>query len=157
MNIELAKGFKDEELSVQDARELKNMARQVRADILRMNMYAGAASVGGALSTVEIIATLAAAADVDPADTDNPKRDRIVVAHEYAAPACYSVLGRLDFFDLDDAVCLYRKAGSIFEGRLERSVPGVEWNCGNPGQGLAVACGASSSRSQSSPVMATHR
>jgi transketolase len=141
MTIELAKGFKEEELSAQDARQLKSLSRQVRGDVLRMNYYSGGGPVGGALSTVEMLATLAAAADVDPSDAENPKRDRIVVAHEHATPAFYAVLGRFDFFDLDDAVCLYRKAGSIFEGRLERSVPGVEWNCGNPGQGLAAACG----------------
>ena len=38
-------------------------------------------------------------------------------------------------FDLDDAVSLFRKAGSIFEGHVERTVPGVEWTTGCAGQG----------------------
>lgn len=139
--MHLGKGFREEELAGPAIRHLQRLARQVRGDVLRMSQLAGGRPVGGALSMVDMLVTLAAAADIDPSDPQNPKRDRIVVAHEEGAPTFYATLGRMDFFDLDDAVCLYRKAGSIFEGKLDRSVPGVEWCCGGPGQGLSAACG----------------
>lgn len=141
--MQLAKGFKDEELSTQSIRAIKKFSRQVRGDIIKMTRLAGGGAVGGALSVVEVLATIMAASDMDPLDPDNPKRDRLIVSHEHATPAYYSVLGRMDFFDLDDAVCLYKRAGSIFEGRPDRNVPGVEWCCGVPGQGLSAACGLS--------------
>lgn len=141
--MQLAKGFKDEELPTQAVRGIRKLSRQVRGDILKMTRLAGGGAVGGALSVVEVLVTLVASADLDPLDPDNPKRDRLVVSHEHATPAYYATLGRMDFFDLDDAVCLYKRAGSIFEGRPDRKVPGVEWCCGVPGQGLSAACGLS--------------
>jgi transketolase len=137
----LSKGFKEEELTAPMARYIKRVAKQVRGDVIRMAMLSGGGPVGGSLSVAEVLLTLISSADLDPSDPEAPGRDRILVSHEYAVPTFYAALGRLDFFDLDDAVCLFKKAGSIFEGRLERSVPGVEWNCGVPGQGLSAACG----------------
>ncbi|TAL18105.1 transketolase [bacterium] len=137
----IGKGFKEEELSGHNVREIRNLARQVRTDILKMAQLAGGWPVGGSLSVVEALLTIITGADIDPADADNPKRDRIVVSQEQAVPAYYAALGRMDFFDLDDAIGLFRKAGSIFEGRLERSVPGVEWGAAPPGQAISVACG----------------
>lgn len=139
--MQRGKGFKEEELSIQAVRSIHALSRQVRADVLKMTQLAGDVPVGASLSVVEMLATLLSFAEIDPADPDNVKRDRIIVSHDHAAAPFYATLGRLDFFDLDDAVCLFRKAGSIFEGHTERSVPGVAWNCGNPGQGLAAACG----------------
>ncbi len=137
----IGKGFKEEELSGHGVREIRGLARQVRADVLKMAQVAGKTPVGGALSVVETLLTVILGSDIDPADPANPKRDRIVVSHENAVMAYYSALGRLDFFDLDDAIGLYGKAGSIFEGRLDRAVPGVEWGATQGGQGIAVACG----------------
>jgi len=45
------------------------------------------------------------------------------------------------FFDLDEAISQFRLAGSIFEGHIEPSVPGVEWATGNLGQGLSAGVG----------------
>jgi transketolase len=39
-------------------------------------------------------------------------------------------------------VAHFRQAGSIFEGHIERSVPGVEWSSGNLGQGLSAGVGS---------------
>jgi transketolase len=45
------------------------------------------------------------------------------------------------YFELDDAIALFRKFGSIYEGHIERTVPGVEWTTGNLGQGLSAGAG----------------
>jgi len=45
------------------------------------------------------------------------------------------------FFNIEDVFLGFRKAGSIFEGHIERIVPGIEWSTGNLGQGLSAAAG----------------
>lgn len=139
--MQIAKGFKEEELSVEQIRHLRNLARLARGDVLRMIRLAGGGHPGGSLSSVDLFVTLLASASIRPVQPDDPRRDRIVVSHGHTAPAFYAALGRFDFYDLDDAVGLFRKAGSIFEGNLERTVPGVEWTSGNLGMGLSAACG----------------
>jgi transketolase len=139
--MQIAKGFKEEELSPEEVRHLRNLSRLVRGDVLRMTQLAGGGHPGGSFSSADLFVTLLASVNLSPDIVDNPKRDRIVVSHGHTASAYYAALGRFDFFDLDDAVSLFRKAGSIFEGHVERTVPGVEWTTGSAGQGLAAACG----------------
>lgn len=139
--MQIPKGFKEEELSVEQIRHLQNLSRLVRGDVLRMIRLAGSGHPGGSLSSVDLYVTLLASVNVIPSQPEDPKRDRIVVSHGHTAPSFYAGLGRFDFFDLDDAVGLFRKAGSVFEANLDRTVPGVEWTSGNLGLGLSVACG----------------
>jgi len=68
-------------------------------------------------------------------------RDRVVISHGHTAPGIYSVLGRLEFFNIDNAIAYFRKAGGIFEGHIEPEVPGIEWATGNLGQGLSAGAG----------------
>jgi len=139
--MSIAKGFKEEELAAEEIRHLRTLSRTVRGDVLRMIRLAESGHPAGSLSSVDLYVTLLASAMLKPGQPDDPRRDRVVVGHGHSAPAVYGALGRLDFFDLDDAVSLFRKAGSIFEGNLERTVPGVEWTGGNLGMGLSAACG----------------
>ncbi len=121
--------------------ELKKTINKCRGDILKMTTLAQSGHPGGSLSTIDMLFTLYSAADVDPKNPYDPKRDRIVVSNGHISPAVYSTLGNLGFFDIDEAISTFRLAGSIFEGHIERSVPGVEWTTGNLGQGLSAACG----------------
>ncbi|MDZ4181351.1 MAG: transketolase, partial [Candidatus Cloacimonadaceae bacterium] len=74
------------------------------------------------------------------------------VSNGHISPAVYSALGLNGYFELDDAVAQFRLLGSIFEGHVERDVPGVEWSSGNLGQGLSAASGmALASRMNSIP------
>jgi len=63
------------------------------------------------------------------------------VSNGHISPAVYSALAYKQFFQIEDAISQFRLAGSIFEGHIERTVPGVEWGTGNLGQGLSAACG----------------
>ncbi len=139
--MQLPKGFKLEELSAEQVRTLRDLARQVRGDVLKMIHLVGEGHPAGCLSCAEILVTLYAAANVRPSDPDEPKRDRIVLSPPHLTAALYATLGRFDFVDRDDAVSLFAKAGSVFEEAPNRAVPGVEWTGGVPGAGLAAACG----------------
>ncbi|RLF27062.1 MAG: transketolase, partial [Thermoplasmata archaeon] len=133
--------FAQKKLTNEEAENLREMARQVRGDILRMTTLAGCGHPGGSMSSADIYVTVWSNANVHPDNRLDPSRDRVVVSHGHTSPGVYAVLGRLDFFDLKEAVATFRLAGSPFEGHIERSVPGVEWSTGNLGQGLSAGCG----------------
>ncbi|MCA1933518.1 MAG: transketolase [Calditerrivibrio sp.] len=119
---------------------LKNI-NKCRGDILKMTTLANSGHPGGSLSTIDMLYTVCSVADIDSKYSDRATRDRIVVSNGHISPAVYSTLGSLGFFDIDEVISTFRLAGSIFEGHIERSVPGIEWTTGNLGQGLSAACG----------------
>ncbi len=139
--MQLPKGFKQEELTGEQVRGLREVSRLVRGDVLRMIRLAGVGYPGGCLSCVDLLVTLLASADIDPSMPDDPKRDRVILSAGHLSAALYAGLARFDYVDRDDAVSLFGKAGSVFEGSANRAVPGVEWTAGAQGTGLAAACG----------------
>lgn len=134
-------GFTQERLSDEHLARIRELARLARGDILKMTTLAGSGHPGGSMSSIDIYLVLYSCANVDPKNLEDPDRDRIVVSHGHTSPGVYAALGRLGFFDIDQAVATFRKTESIFEGHVERHVPGVEWSTGNLGQGLAAGCG----------------
>lgn len=139
--MEINKGFDRNGLSGEEIEFLKNFAKKCRGDILRMTTLAGSGHPGGSMSSIDIYAVLYGFCNVDPSNPFKQNRDRIVISHGHTTPGVYSALGNYGFFDMEDAVLNFRSAGSPFEGHVEKSVPGVEWNTGNLGQGLSAACG----------------
>jgi len=141
MNVERPFGFDREELTDEQISWLRETARLARGDILKMTTLANSGHPGGSMSSIEIYLTVWSCANVDPSDPRHPGRDRIVVSHGHTSPGVYATLGRLGFVNLEEAIATFRLAGSMFEGHVEREVPGVEWSTGNLGQGLSAACG----------------
>lgn len=135
------KGFEQEALDSAQLSDIQHLARIARGDILKMTTLAQCGHPGGSMSSIDLYLVLYTCARVDPKRPHDPDRDRIVVSHGHTSPGVYSALGRLGFFDVDAAVATFRQTGSLFEGHVERSVPGVEWSTGNLGQGLSAACG----------------
>ncbi|RKZ04341.1 MAG: transketolase [Candidatus Hydrothermota bacterium] len=133
--------FVKEKLESSDIEKLKELQRLARGDILKMTTLARSGHPGGALSSLDIFLILYSFANVNPKNPRDPDRDRIVVSHGHTSAGVYAVLGRLGFFDIDEAIAGFRKAGTLFEGHVERKVPGVEWDTGNLGQGLSAGCG----------------
>ena len=136
-------GFKAETLSELTQAKLIELARIVRGDILTMTTVAASGHPGGPLSSADIYATVFCLANIHPTRINDPLRDRIIISHGHTSAGCYAVLGRLGFFDIEDALAHFRRCGSIFEGHVEREVPGCEWTTGNLGQGLSAGCGFS--------------
>jgi len=133
--------FSKEALTIDEIKHLERLGVLCRGDILKMTTLAKQGHPGGSMSSIDIYITLYSFANVNPKDPYNPGRDRIVISHGHTSPGVYSVLGRFGFVDLDKAIAHFRQAGSIFEGHIERVVPGVEWTTGNLGQGLSAGCG----------------
>ncbi len=120
---------------------LKTLGRICRGDIIKMTTVADSGHPGGSMSSIDIYLTVFSYAKIDPQDPQNPLRDRIIVSHGHTSPGVYSALGRLGFFNINDAIAGFRYFDSPFEGHVTRGIPGVEWTTGNLGQGLSAACG----------------
>lgn len=112
-----------------------------RGAILQMTTLAKSGHPGGSMSTIDFLLTLYHLINIDPKNPLWEKRDRVIVSNGHISPALYATLGMMGFFNLDEAISQFRLAGSIFEGHIEPSVPGVEWATGNLGQGLSAGIG----------------
>jgi len=123
-------------------RELRQIAREVRVDILKMLTNAGSGHTGGSLSSVEIITSLYfAKLRHDPRRPDWPDRDRFIISKGHGVPALYAVLARCGYFDPAHFSTL-RRLGSILQGHPYcRATPGIEVCSGSLGQGLSQANG----------------
>ncbi|MDR0453684.1 MAG: transketolase [Deferribacteraceae bacterium] len=137
----MSNNFFPETLSDTDRSELTENAKICRGNILSMTTLAASGHPGGSMSSIDILLTLYKFAGITPENRLNDKRDRIILSMGHISPAVYATLAVNGFFSIDDAVSQFRLPGSVFEGHIERSVPGVEWTTGNLGQGLSVACG----------------
>ncbi len=135
------KRFDAEKLDEGSLKRLSELARLARGDILKMTTLAGSGHPGGSMSSIDFYLVLYSYANVHPQSPSDPNRDRIVVSHGHTSPGVYAALGRIGFFPMEAAIINFRKAGSPFEGHVEKGVPGVEWNTGNLGQGLSAGCG----------------
>jgi len=133
--------FRGEKLSKPVKERFTELGRIVRGDILTMTTVANSGHPGGAMSSADIFIVVNSLANIHPSRIVLPSRDRIVVSHGHTSAGYYSILGRLGFFDIEVALTNFRRCGSIFEGHIERHIPGCEWSTGNLGQGLSAGCG----------------
>jgi transketolase len=135
------KRFEPEKLDETSLKKLSELARLARGDILKMTTLAGSGHPGGSMSSIDFYLVLYSYANIHPQTASDPNRDRIVISHGHTSPGVYAALGRVGFYPVEEAIVNFRKAGSVFEGHVEKGIPGVEWNTGNLGQGLSAGCG----------------
>jgi transketolase len=127
---------------VRQSKQLPEVARQLRVDVLKMLNRAGSGHTGGSLSVVDILtALLFAHMRLSPTDACWPERDRFVLSKGHAAPALYAALSRLGYLRADDLRTL-RQMNSCLQGHPDgKMCSGVECSTGSLGQGLGVALG----------------
>ena len=120
---------------------LKEIARDVRALIIKMLAKAGSGHPGGSLSAVEILTTLYfSVMRHDPSDPSWPERDRFHLSKGHACPVLYAVLSKAGYFEEKELWTL-RQLGSILQGHAHIKAPGVEMSTGSLGQGLSISLG----------------
>lgn len=112
-----------------------------RQAILHMTTLSGSGHPGGSMSSIDVLLSIYNTMRHNPDFPDWEERDRMVVSIGHISPAVFSTLGIMGYFPLEEAISQFRAYGSIFEGHIERDVPGVEWSSGNLGQGLSAAVG----------------
>jgi transketolase len=124
-----------------DPEELADLARRIRANVLRMVHRAKASHVGSCFSAADLLAVLyGSVLRVDPARPDWDDRDRFLLSKGHAAAAVYSTLAERGFFPREwlDTYC---GDGSKLAGHITHTVPGVEVSSGSLGHGLSYGCG----------------
>ena len=127
---------------MRDHKGLKEIARNIRRDIVSMIHTSKSGHPGGSLSSVEILTALYF--DEMNIDINNCKmedRDRFVLSKGHAAPVLYATLAHKGYFDREELNGL-RKINRMLQGHPDmKGTPGVEMSTGSLGQGFSVACG----------------
>lgn len=128
-------------LSQTDIEELKEYARRIRVNSIKMVYEAGSGHPGGSLSIADILAVLYfRVLKIDPLKPEDPERDRFILSKGHASPGLYATLAMRGFFP-ETLLTGFRKLSSKLEGHVHKGVPGVESSTGSLGQGLGVGIG----------------
>jgi transketolase len=126
--------------------ELKNIASQVRRDIIRMTNGAESGHPGGSLGCADFMTTLyfeIMKPDPEKFTMDGIGEDIFFLSIGHVSPVWYSVLARYGFFKTTE-LATFRKIDSRLQGHPSphEGLPGIRMASGSLGQGLSVAIGA---------------
>ncbi len=130
-----------EKLNSEQLTHLNDMWKRCAKRIILSTTLAGSGHPGGSLSSLHTLLLAYSVMQHDPSNPKWDKRDRFLASIGHISPAIYSVLCEFNYIKEDDFLLEFRRAGSAFAGHIEQTVPGVELNTGNLGQGLSAACG----------------
>ncbi|WP_067141936.1 transketolase [Oceanivirga salmonicida] len=123
-------------------KQLLEISKEIRKDIIEMIYHAKSGHPGGSLSIADILTVLYF--DEMNVDTKNPKmenRDRLVLSKGHAAPALYATLMEKGFID-KKLITELRKFGSPLQGHPDlKKLDSIEMSTGSLGQGLSAANG----------------
>lgn len=125
--------------------ELKEIATQVRRDIVRMVHGANSGHPGGSLGCADFLTALYfKIMKHDPAfHMDAKGEDVFFLSNGHTSPLFYSILARAGYFDIKE-LATFRSIDSRLQGHptTHEHLPGVRIASGSLGQGLSVANGA---------------
>lgn len=120
---------------------IKEIARQIRIDCVKMTNKAHSGHVGSMLSMAELLSVLYdEILNVDPKNPEMEDRDRFILSKGHASAAVYSVLSQEGFIPREWLDRYYCDDGKLM-GHISHKVPGVEFSTGSLGHGLPVAVG----------------
>jgi len=125
--------------------ELKNIATQIRRDIVRMVHGANSGHPGGSLGCADFFTALYfKIMKHDPQfNMDAQGEDVFILSNGHISPVFYSTLARSGYFDIKE-LATFRKIDSRLQGHpaTAEHLPGVRVATGSLGQGMSVAIGA---------------
>ena len=125
--------------------DLKNIASQVRRDIVRMVHAVQSGHPGGSLGCADFLTALYFHSMKHDThfSMDGVGEDLFFLSNGHISPLFYSVLARAGYFDTKE-LATFRKINSRLQGHptTHEGLPGVRMASGSLGQGLSVAAGA---------------
>jgi transketolase len=129
--------------------ELKDIASQVRRDVVRMVHAAQSGHPGGSLGCADFFTALYfEIMERKPGfDMDGIGEDIFILSNGHISPVWYSVLARAGYFPLDE-LKTFRRINSRLQGHpaTHEGLPGIRVASGSLGQGLSVAIGAAQAK-----------
>lgn len=125
-----------------DDAQLRDIARVIREDIIRMLHAAGSGHSAGPLGMAELLTALYFnTMNHDPQNPDWEERDVFFLSNGHTAPVLYAAMARAGYFPVEELLTL-RQYGSRLQGHPERhALPGLESTSGPLGSGLSQAAG----------------
>lgn len=125
-----------------DYEKLKEIACNIRVDIIKETYHAGSGHPGGSLSAAEILTVLFFhELNIDPANQKMEGRDKFVLSKGHACPVLYAALANRGFFPKEE-LTTFRKLGTRLQGHPDmKKTPGVEMSTGSLGQGFSASVG----------------
>lgn len=125
-----------------EIQQLKEHAKNVRKNILKMIANANSGHTGGSLGAADLLTVLYF--EIMDINKDNVKgidRDRFVLSKGHTSPLLYAVLAEKGLLD-ESELMTFRKIDSNLQGHPNMNyVDGVDMSTGSLGQGLAAANG----------------
>ena len=124
--------------------KIRNLSKQIKKNILDMSLVAAdrSAHFGGALSTVDILATLYnSILKFDKSKPLWPDRDRFIISKGHECLGIYSTLCEMGYFTKKD-LNLFEQNGSFLLGHpVINKEKGIEFSTGSLGMGLSLGIG----------------
>ena len=138
-----------------DIEKLKNIAIQVRRDIVRMVHGCQSGHPGGSLGCADYFVALYFHVMKHNPDfqIDGKNEDLFFLSNGHISPVWYSVLARSGYFDVAE-LSTFRKLNTRLQGHptTHEHLPGVRIASGSLGQGLSVAIGAAQTKKLNNDV-----
>jgi transketolase len=128
---------------IADVDTLREIAGELRLDVLETTSRAGSGHPSSSFSCVEILVALyfGGVLKYRSHQPGWPERDRFIMSKGHAAPLLYPVLARAGYFERD-MIFRLREIGSPVQGHpIQGMMPGVEATTGSLGQGLSLGIG----------------
>lgn len=130
--------------------ELKDIASQVRRDIVRMVHACQSGHPGGSLGAADIVTALYFdQMQIDPKNfkMDGAGEDLFFLSNGHISPMLYSILARRGYFPVAE-LATFRRIGTRLQGHPTpvEGLPGIRVASGSLGQGLSVAVGAAQAK-----------
>ncbi|MFZ5437736.1 MAG: transketolase [Patescibacteria group bacterium] len=130
------------QLTKEDHYRLQEIAKNIRANVIRMLYLAGSGHPAGSLSMVDILVYLYfQQINHQPEHPNWEGRDYVLMSNGHHCPALYATLAEAGYFPVEELATL-RKMGSRLQGHPQRGLlPGVEISAGSLAQGISQAVG----------------
>ena len=123
-------------------RDLKEICKDIRCDIVTSIGHVGVGHIGGSLSIVELLAVLYfEEMNIDPKNPTMPGRDRFICSKGHAGPAIYAALANRGYFDREKLLTLNDDGSDLPSHCDMHHTPGVDMTTGSLGQGFSCALG----------------
>ncbi len=130
--------------------QLKDVASQVRRDIIRMVHGCQSGHPGGSLGATDIVTALyfdQMQIDPEKFTMDGAGEDMFFLSNGHISPMFYSILAHRGYFPVSE-LATFRRLGTRLQGHptTAEGLPGVRVASGSLGQGLSVAVGVAEAK-----------